>query len=990
MKSEFAKKEEEILEFWKKNNLFIRSIEDRPEDRPYVFYDGPPFATGLPHYGHILSSVIKDLVPRYWTMKGFRVARRWGWDCHGLPIETVAEKELKISGKKQIEGKGVELFNKTARNLVSSFVDQWEKTIERIGRWVNFDNSYKTMDSTYMESVWWALKTLWDKGLIYEGLRVLMYCPRCETPVSNAEIAMDSSYRDTTEDSVVVKFHLLPSQKFAKNYETRDSAYILAWTTTPWTLPGNVALAVGESIDYTALRVKDMPELLIIASDLVPKIFKNKKIEIVHDRIKGKDMVGLEYEPLFEVEKVKNSGKRAWYITSADFVKTEEGTGVVHTAVIYGEEDFELGKKVDLPQVPLLDSSGHYNDDAPEFIRGKFYKEAEESIVDDLKKRNLIYRIERHTHSYPFCWRCEAPLIYNAISSWFINIQKDKQRIIELNEKINWHPEFLKHGRFLNIVKEAPDWNISRNRYWATPLPFFKCSKCKEAVCIGSVAELKEKALNFEEVYKSEKVEEIDLHRPYIDQVKLKCSKCEGEMIRIPEVVDCWVESSSMPFAEWHYPFENKEIFEKRFPGQFIGEYVAQTRTWFYYMHVLAVLLFDNIAYENVVSTGTILAEDGSKMSKSKGNFPDPEEVIENFGADSLRFYLMSSVVMRSDNLFFNARDLRDVFNKTTNILYNVLRFYEVYSGDNANGSKTATEELGLIDRWIFSRAENLVLKAGNYLEQYNTVDYCREIRVFIDDLSTWWVRRSRERMKQGGEREARALKTLSRTLKKLATVIAPVMPFAAEGIWQKVREGKDPISVHLYLWAEADQNAVDSKIETDMEKARKICELGHSLRSSKGFRVRQPLSKIHFNYKFETDQDEFEQLILSELNVEKIATKGDLTDAQLAKEGELEVSMDFAIDKRLEELGAVRDLSRGIQQLRKSKGLKQGQLVGASYYCSDELKEMVEKNKTKLMASAALRSLNFKKELGSSEGTLEIPLLKCFIDIDEDSKDKS
>src|SRR3989338_1464422 len=634
------KNELEILKFWQDNKIFERSVSERFEKKPYVFYDGPPFATGLPHYGHILGSVIKDLIPRYQTMKGYRVRRRWGWDCHGLPIENLVEKELEVSGKKQIEEKlGVEKFNDTCRSKVLLYTKEWKKMVDRIGRWVEFDNSYKTMDSTYMESVWWALKTIWNKGLIYEGRKVLMYCPHCETPVSKAEVAMDDSYKDITEEAVVVKFSIF---NFQFSIPNDKPVYILAWTTTPWTLPGNVALAVGEDIDYVLVEVDG--ENLILAKDRVETVMRDKRYEI-RDRMKGSDLVGLEYEPLFDIPAIRETGKKAWYVTAADFVTTEEGTGVVHTAVVYGGDDYNLGLKIGLPVVPLLNDAGHFNEFAPELIRGQYFKKSEKLIKEDLENRGLLFARENHTHSYPHCWRCGTQLFYNAISAWFIDIQKIKKRLIKLNEKINWFPEHLKHGRFLNILETAPDWNISRNRYWATPLPFWRCDGegCGKVVCVGSVEELKKIAVNFEEVYGGKKVEEMDLHKHLMDKIKLKCDKCGGEMSRTPEVIDCWVESASMPFAEWHYPFENKAVFEKRFPGQYIGEYIAQTRAWFYYMHVMATLLFDNISFENVVCTGTILNDKGEKLSKSKLNYTDPWVIIEQYGVDALRYYLMTS-----------------------------------------------------------------------------------------------------------------------------------------------------------------------------------------------------------------------------------------------------------------------------------------------------------------------------------------------------------
>jgi len=959
-KNKYALKEEEILKFWKENKIFEKSVNARPENDQYVFYDGPPFATGLPHYGHILSSVTKDLFPRYWTMKDKRVRRRWGWDCHGLPIETLVEKELGISGKKQIEGKGIDKFNQKAREMVLEYAGQWKKMIDRIGRWVEFDDSYKTMDSTYMESVWWALKQIWDKGLIYEGRKVLMYCPRCETPVSNAEVQMDNSYRDIEEESVTVKFHLVPNQKFGKNFEIKDEAYILAWTTTPWTLPGNVALAVGRDIKYTALREKGKEGLLILASDRVGAYFKKNETEIVYDNILGKDLEGLRYEPLFDIDAVKNSSHKAWYVAVADFVNTEDGTGVVHTAVIYGEDDFALGLELDLPQVPLLDSAGHYNKEAPEFLQGKFIKDAEKDILDDLEKKELLYKIEPYKHSYPHCWRCDSPLIYNAISAWFIDIQKIKARLIELNEKINWYPGNLKHGRFLNILETAPDWNISRNRYWATALPFFKCNKCKKVECIGSIAELREKALNFDEVYRNSALEKIDLHRPYIDQVRLAC-ECQGEMKRTEEVIDCWVESGSMPFAEFHYPFENKAEFERRFPGQFIGEYIAQTRAWFYYMHVVAVLLFDEISYENVVTTGTILSQTGEKLSKSKKNYPDPWQIIDAYGTDALRFYLMSSSVMQADNLFFNEKDLKEVYNKVINTLKNVLSFYRIYQ-DEINQKPLDEVELTLIDKYILSRLENTKRNSYKYLDSYNTVKYSREIRSFIDDLSLWWLRRSRERFRNEDKLEReKAMSTLNYVLRETALLIAPITPFISEEIWQELKIDKDQISVHLMLLPDVRSELVDLNLEKQMKEAREIVELGHSARSKAGLKVRQILSGVDFNYEFGELKDQMLQLILPELNVESFSDE--IEKPEIAESKDLKVSIETKIDDRLRELGDLREVIRAIQDLRKRAGLKPGEDAKLIYDGDQQAIQALKNNSQEIGKATNIIELSEQKK---------------------------
>jgi len=984
-KNKYAQQEEETLKFWKKERIFEKSVEGRPENDLYVFYDGPPFATGLPHYGHILSSVLKDVFPRYQTMRGKRVRRRWGWDCHGLPVETLVEKKLGISGKKQIEERGIELFNQTARDMVLSYADQWQEMVDRVGRFVEFKNSYKTMDTTYIESVWWAIKQVWDKGLIYEGRKVLMYCPRCETPVSNAEVSMDNNYKDVEEESVYVKFKLKPNQKF-KNYETKDSTYMLAWTTTPWTLPANVALAVGAKIDYSVVQIKGGAQLYILASKLIEKVFKDEEFEIISDTLKGSDLDGLFYEPLFEIPAVTDSGNKAWYVATADFVTTEDGTGVVHTAVIYGEDDYALGLNLDLPQIPLLDSAAKYNKEAPQFLQGKYIKEAESEIVSDLESRKLIFKKEKFTHSYPFCWRCDSPLIYNAISAWFIDIKKIKGRLIELNEKINWYPDNLKHGRFLNILETAPDWNISRNRYWATALPFFKCVKCEQVECVGSIAELKDKATNYDEVYGEKTIDQIDLHRPYIDEIILECTKCSAEMKRIPEVIDCWVESASMPFAEFHYPFENKETFEKRFPGHFIGEYIAQTRAWFYYMHVVGTLLFDDVAFLNVVTTGTILSESGEKLSKSKQNYPDPWNVINGFGADTLRFYLMNSVVMQADNLFFNEKDLREIYNKVINLFNNITSFYDIYS-DTKYDRDIAISELSLLDRWLLSRLSNSAKNITNFLDGYDTVRATREIKSFVEDFSTWWLRRSRERFQN---KDLFAMQTLSFALKTLAQISAPVIPFTAEHIWQKLKDEKDPISVHLSDWPDVQEKFIDIELEEKMNKLRQIVEMGHSLRSKNSLRVRQPLKSVYFNYNFQDEDNQFKKLILEELNIEEIAEEKNIKNPDSLENGGLKVVIETELDAKLLEKGDLRETIRGLQQLRKQSGLKPGELITAFYQTeNEEIKQFVEKNKSVITKEAALETFNLKEDM---EEPLEVKTSrgKLYLKVSENPTNKN
>ena len=930
--------EKEVLEFWKENGTFENSVESRPENKPYVFYDGPPFATGLPHYGHILSSVIKDLVPRYKTMRGYRVRRRWGWDCHGLPIEQLIEKELNVSGKKDIETTlGVDKFNEACRSKVLTYTNEWKSMVDRIGRWVEFENSYKTMDSTYMESVWWALKTIWDKGLIYEGRKVLMYCPRCETPVSKAEIAMDNSYKDITEETAVAKFKVKNPDK----HNLPENTFLLAWTTTPWTLPGNVALAVGNEIEYVSIFDHTTKEYYWAANDRVSSVFKGKlmgsDIEVV-DKKKGSELVGLEYEPLFDMPAMLAAGKKAYYVAAADFVTTEEGTGIVHTAVIYGEDDYNLGLKLDLPMVPMLDEAGVFTDVVPENIRGQYFKKAEKEIKKDLEARGLLFSKEQHTHSYPHCWRCDTQLFYNAISAWFINIQKVKDRMIELNEKISWFPEHLKHGRFLNILETAPDWNISRNRYWATPLPFWRCTteNCTNVACVGSVAELKAKATNFEEVYKSEVVQEMDLHKHLVDAVVLRCDACSGEMRRIPEVVDCWVESGSMPFAEFHYPFENKEVFEKRFPGQFIAEYIAQTRAWFYYMHAIATLLFDEVSFENVVCTGTILNEKGEKLSKSKRNYTDPWVIIEQYGVDALRYYLMSSTVMQAENLFFNDREVRDIYNKVINILWNVVEFYRMYVSGTELQPYDVHDNKHLLDRWIVSRLHELTREVTAHFDYYDTVRASRPIKDFIDDLSTWYVRRSRDRFKSGDEQDKHAaIGTLRYVLENLSKLMAPIAPFISEKVYGVVsNSGK---SVHLEMWPECDGSLIDQAVLEEMIVARKVVEMGLSLRKEAGIRVRQPLRELRVTREL---SQEVRQIVADELNVKQVST-GELAQENSEwvkrEDGGLSVGLQISLDEQLRNEGVVREVIRAVNQIRKEQKLTPTDQIVVSFETQDQ-----------------------------------------------------
>lgn len=912
----YPKIEEDILEFWDKDKTFEKSLRKESPQGDYVFYDGPPFATGLPHYGHILGSTVKDVVGRYWTMKGYHVARRWGWDCHGLPIENIVEQKLGINTKKEIHAMGVERFNNECRSQVLTYVKEWGKTVRRVGRWVDFENSYKTMDHSYIESVWWAFKEIWKKGLIYEGKKVLLNCPRCETPIAKAEVAMDNSYKDITEESVYVKFQM----------KGEENISFLAWTTTPWTLPGNVALTVGADIEY--VKVKQRDEFYIIAKDRLGVL--EGEYGVV-ETMKGKKLIGLGYEPLYSIPEILKAGGPLYRVTDADFVSTQEGTGIVHSAVAYGEDDYKLGLKVGLPVVPLLNDKAIFEDKAPEFLRGVYFKDADKRIVEDLQKRGLVYKTESFTHSYPHCHRCETPLFYNAINAWFLDIQKIKPRLLELNEKIHWFPEHFKRGRFQKSVEEAPDWNLSRNRFWASALPIWRCEKksCKAIEVIGSVKELREKALDVPSG-------EIDLHKHELDGIYLSCQRCGTKMRRIPEVIDCWFESASMPFAAVHYPFENRGWFEENFPAQFIAEYTGQIRTWFYYMLVLSACLFDKIPFENVVVTGVVLAEDGSKMSKRLRNYPDPAKIFDTYGVDSLRYYLLSSAVMKAEDLWFSEKGVMEVYRNLVILLFNVVSFYSQYK-TQAQIIQLSTSPVSvkhILDQWILARLYELISEASASLDAYDISHAVRPIEEFINDLSTWYLRRSRERFKGG---DAEGIKVFGYVLFELSKVMAPCMPFLAEWVYGEIMKPESHEvrkSVHLESWPRKNQESriTNQELEVlqNMKQARKIVEMALAKRAEAGIKVRQPLQKltimsVHLSV-------EYKRLVQEELNVKEV----------VFQEGDtLSVELDTSITPELGLEGQARQFIRQINNLRKQKGLTTHDRI--KIYYEGEIKELIE-----------------------------------------------
>lgn len=873
-----AKHEEEILTYWDTVKVFERSVSEKGGDKSYVFYDGPPFATGLPHYGHLLASTAKDVVPRYWTMKGYKVERTWGWDCHGVPIENMIEGELGLKGGKNgIEEYGIANFNSACRASILRYDAEWKKTIKRLGRWVDMENSYKTMDTSFMESVWWAFAELYKKGLVYEGRKVILYCPRCSTPLSNFEIAMDNSYKDVESHSLTVKFK--------KNGS--DNEYFVAWTTTPWTLPGNVALAV--SPDSTYVQVKNGDELLWFAEARAPKELEIKK------SIKGSELVGQNYEPLFSYLPV--GSQKAYVIIPADFVSMEDGTGIVHTAAIYGEDDYRVSIKEGLPTIPMLDDQGHFLDFVTD-LKGQYYLKTQNWIIDNLRSRNLVYKSEMALHSAPFCYRCNTALFYNALPAYFIDIKKIKNDLIKHNEDINWYPSFLKHGRFGKGLETAPDWNISRSRYWGTPMPIWKGDKTGQLRVIGSIQELTKWAVDPGEV-----VGLTDIHREHVDQLKVWVDDKKTEQgTRINDVFDCWIESGSMPFASLGYPFANKQRFESRYPAQYIVEYIAQTRAWFYTLHVMSVALFGKPAFENAVTTGTILAEDGTKMSKSKKNYPDVSILIDKYGVDSLRLYLMSSVVMKADNLNFSEKSVDDIRKNVMNIWWNINVFYNSLASASipTTHSSLPTSITNPLDKWLLSKIEGLTKVVTAAMDSYDVVGATRPLMAFAKDFSTWYIRLSRDRLRSNPESQS----IFEYALTKYTLLMAPFAPFMAERIYQNLPHKKD--SAHLEEWPKVETKYQNPKLETDMLVVMDIVEASHALRKNANLRLRQPLAKLTINHQL---PDPLVEVIAREINVRNVELGSEL-------------SLDTTLTTELIEEGQVRDLMRDIQGERKKLGL--------------------------------------------------------------------
>ncbi len=940
---DFKEKEIEILNFWKKKKIFQKSIEKSSKKGDYLFYDGPPFASGTPHYGHLVGGIVKDVIPRFWTMQGHRVERKWGWDCHGLPIENIVEKELGSQKKKDIEKLGIAKFNELCRSKVLTYVDEWEKIVNRLGRWVDMDKPYRTMDLDFMESVWWVFKELYDKELIYEDYRSMYVCPRCETTLSQFEVA--EGYKDIKDLAVTVKFEL----------KDEAQTYILSWTTTPWTLIGNTALAIGEDITYLKLAKDNFQ--YIIAKELRKNYEKELEDFKVVEEFRGKDLIGKEYKPLFDYFYEKGNG---WKIVSANFVTIEDGTGVVHIAPAFGEDDMNLGKEKGLPFIQHLGMDGYIIPKVKEFkglhVKPKKNVQATDvAIIKYLVKKGLLFSKEQYKHSYPHCWRCNSPLINYATSSYFVAITKIKKRAIELAQNINWFPQHIKEGRFGKWLEGSRDWSISRQRFWASVIPIWKCNKCKKEKVFGSVSEL--------EKVSKEKIK--DIHKHIVDKITFQC-KCKGTMIRVPDVLDTWFDSGSMPYAQKHYPFENKEKFENNFPAEFIAEGIDQTRAWFYYLHMIAVGIKDSLAYKNVIVNGMVLAEDGKKMSKSLDNFSDPMEMVDKYGADALRIYLLISPVVAAENFSFVEKDMKSTYRRFTVILQNIFNFYEMFKGDDILSGEELPKLDNVLDKWIVSELNILIKNIDNSMKEYNLLKSTRPLIGFIDILSTWYIRRSRDRFKV---RDQEALQTLSFILKQLSKVLAPFAPLTGEIIYKSFESKKE--SVHLDKWPEYKEELIDNNILEEMKIVRQIVEAVHALRSKNGIKVRQPLSILEIEDKVKLNK-KYKVLLAAELNIEEVKFVKKLSNYKLIEVNNFKVALDITLTIELKEKGVVRELVRFINSLRKEAGLNSLDNPIETYNTSSKyLKNIIKNNKIELIKNTSAQDieeyegyLKFSKEV--------------------------
>jgi isoleucyl-tRNA synthetase len=897
----FPAVEEEILSFWKERGTFKASLEKTAKNDAFVFYDGPPFATGLPHYGHLLAGTLKDIVPRYWTMRGRSVARRFGWDCHGLPVENEMEKEWKVSGKRQIEKLGIHLFNEACRSIVLRYTAQWESVVDRMGRWVDFANQYRTMDPPYMESIWWVFKRIWEKQLIYRGFRVQPYCPRCATPLSNFE--MNEGYKEVSGPSITVTFPLAGDEK----------TKFLVWTTTPWTLPSNVALAVGAEIRY--VKIRDGDDVFILAKDRLSAYYKKPEEITILEEVQGSALSGLRYVPLFDFFTGRSDA--FFQVTTGDFVSTTDGTGIVHIAPAFGEDDFGVGTALRLPLVCPVDDEGKFTDEVTDW-KGMLIYDADPLIIKEIKARGRLVHRGTVLHRYPFCYRCDTPLLYKAITTWFLKIEPLKPTMLQSNGRIHWVPSHLQNGRFGKGVESAPDWNISRNRYWGTPLPVWLC-ECGHVECVGSLSDLHklagkgdeaagrrlhgEAAQAIEALLKSESRERcaknnidlswaerlehvtispVDLHRHVVDRLSIVCPKCASRIMqRTPEVLDCWFESGSMPYAQVHYPFENREWFEKNFPADFIAEGLDQTRGWFYTLTVLSTALFGKEAFKNVVVNGIILSEDGKKLSKRLKNYAPPETILKSLGADALRLFLINSPAVKAEDLRFSEKGVTEMSRAILLPFWNAYSFFVTYA--NVDGWKPqGAQPYGggtELDRWIISLLHDTIASVNSEMEQYNLYKVVPQLTDFIDNLTNWYIRRSRRRFwksENDADKEI-AYRTLYYVLVEFVKVMAPFLPFLTEAIYRNLVANRFPNaspSVHLEPYPTAIKELIAEELELTMRLIREAVSMGRALRSKYTIKTRQPLSECTIIMRDEARLNlitSMEALVREELNVRKV-----------------------------------------------------------------------------------------------------------------------
>ncbi len=1003
----FVAREKEVENFWKEQNIFEKSVELRKDSPQYMFYDGPPTANGKPHIGHVLTRTIKDMIPRYRTMKGYSVPRKAGWDTHGLPVELEVEKELGLNGKEQIEEYGIEPFLAKCKENVWKYKGMWEDFSYTVGFWADMDNPYVTYHDDYIESVWWALRRIWDKKLLYKGFKIVPYCPRCGTPLSSHEVAQ--GYKDVKDRSLIAKFKLLD----------KDNEYFLAWTTTPWTLPSNTALCVNPAIEYVKAKKED--EYYYLAKDLADQVLGEGEYEIV-DEMLGKDLENKSYQPLFDFVAPKT---KAHFVTCADFVTTTDGTGIVHIAPAFGEDDAQVGRAYDLPFIQLVDGKGCMTKETGEW-EGTFVKDADSLVITALTEKNLLFKVIPFEHSYPHCWRCDSPLIYYARESWFIKMTAVKEDLIRNNDTINWIPESIGKGRFGDWLKNVQDWGVSRNRYWGTPLNVWEC-ECGHMHSIGSRQELKELSPNCPE--------DIELHRPFIDEVTIPCEKCGKQMKRVPEVIDCWFDSGAMPFAQYHYPFENQELFEKHFPADFISEAVDQTRGWFYVLLAISTILFNKAPYKNVIVLGHVQDEKGQKMSKSKGNAVDPFEALATLGADAIRWYFYSNSAPWLSNRF-HSKAVIEGQRKFMGTLWNTYAFFVLYANiDQFDATKYTLDQSSLcvMDRWLLSKMNTLVKDCDEYLENYRIPETTKVLQEFVDDMSNWYVRRSRERFWAKGMEQDKinAYLTLYTALVTTAKLAAPMIPFMTEKIYQNLVRSIDTEameSIHLCSYPEYDASYVDAELEKNMDYVLKFVAMGRACRNSANLKNRQPLAKMFIKSPTKLS-DFYTQIIAEELNIKAVEftddvsefttynfkpqlrsvgpkygavlaqikdalnqvdgnaamneleksneltftfgeqdvvlTKDDLLITMVKKEGyvtesnlDLTVVLDGNLDEGLIKEGFVREIISKLQTMRKEADFEVTDHIKVYYSNNDKIASIIEKNQDEIMADVLANEL--------------------------------